>query len=76
MKLLRLPAVIDRVGIKRTSIYKRIKEGKFPAPIKLSENVSVWPSCEVDACTEAIIKGYSDNEIKALVQQLHTQRQA
>lgn len=72
--LLRLPSVIKRVGLKRTAIYDRIGSGLLPAPIKLGPRASVWPASEIDACNDAIIKGRSPEEIKALVLQLHAQR--
>lgn len=74
--LLRLPSVIERVGLKRSSIYDRISLGLFPSPVKLGPRTSVWPAHEVDACNVAIIKGKTPEEIKALVQQLHAQRQS
>ena len=33
--ILRLPEVITRIGLSRSTIYFRINEGTFPAPIKL-----------------------------------------
>jgi len=74
--LLRLPKVIERVGLQRTAIYDRIGSGLFPSPIKLGLRASAWPAHEVDACNDAIIQGKTPEEIKALVQQLHAQRQA
>jgi len=74
--LLRLPSVIERVGLQRTAIYDRISCGLFPAPIKLGPRASVWPAHEVEACNDAIIKGKTAEEIKALVQQLLIQRGA
>ncbi len=73
--LLRLPGVIERVGLQRTALYDRISLGLFPSPVKLGPRASVWPAHEVDACNDAIIKGKTPEEIKALVQQLHAQRQ-
>jgi predicted DNA-binding transcriptional regulator AlpA len=32
-KLLRLPAVVDRVGLSRATIYREIKKGNFPRPL-------------------------------------------
>ena len=46
---LRLPKVIDRTGLSRASIYRFVGQGKFPAPSKLSERVSVWDSEAIDA---------------------------
>lgn len=35
--ILRLPAVKARTGLSRSTIYLRISEGSFPAPILLSD---------------------------------------
>ncbi len=45
-RLLRMPDVIDQVGLNRTTIYKFIAEGRFPAPRKIGR-VSVWSEQEV-----------------------------
>lgn len=39
---LRLPAVLDRVGVKKTKLYGMVKAGEFPKPTKL-RGVAVWP---------------------------------
>lgn len=46
-KFLRLPKVIDKVGLQRTAIYDKISSGDFPEPVKLG-NVSVWLESELD----------------------------
>lgn len=46
--LLRMPQVLDRVGLKKTVIYERIKAGTFPKPIKLG-SASAWHANEIDA---------------------------
>lgn len=46
--MLRLPAVIDRVALKKSAIYKLIKAKEFPAPAKLG-SASAWPEHEIDA---------------------------
>lgn len=46
-RLLRMPQVLDRVGLKKTVIYERIKAGTFPKPIKLG-SASAWPESDVD----------------------------
>ena len=40
---LRLPDVIAEVGMSKTEIYRRIRDGRFPKPIKRSVRVSIWP---------------------------------
>lgn len=46
---LRMPRVVDKTGMSRAHIYKLVKAGRFPAPYKLSERVSVWNAEEVSA---------------------------
>lgn len=47
-RLLRLPEVIERVGLKRTAIYQRAKEGRFPKPRSLGSRCTVWVESEID----------------------------
>jgi prophage regulatory protein len=49
---LRLPEVQARTGLKRTTIYERVRNGDFPRPIKLSTRASAWISSEVDRWAE------------------------
>lgn len=51
--LLRLPTVIERVGLCRSSLYRRVAEGTFPPPIKLGARAVAWDSCAIDAWIEA-----------------------
>ena len=41
-KLLRLPAVLQATGLARSTIYRMIAEGNFPAPIKLAKRAVAW----------------------------------
>jgi prophage regulatory protein len=45
--LLRLDAVMDRTGLKRSKLYGMIGEGTFPQPMKI-DGCAVWPSSAVD----------------------------
>ena len=42
-KMLRMPEVVDRSGYSKPSIYRLVKIGKFPAPVKLGERATAWP---------------------------------
>lgn len=44
---LRLPAVIALVGLKRTAIYRRMKEGSFPQPIQLGARAVAWDAAAI-----------------------------
>ena len=38
-KILRLPIVLDRTGLSRSTVYLRVSEGKFPRPVSLGASV-------------------------------------
>lgn len=40
--LIRLPTLVRATGLGRTSIYRGIKAGTFPAPRKLGKRASAW----------------------------------
>jgi prophage regulatory protein len=56
-RLLRLPEVEARCGLKRSVIYKMARQGQFPPPIKLVGRSSAW--------VEAEIQGWIDDRIRA-----------
>lgn len=47
-KLIRLPDVMSRTGYARSSIFKKIQEGTFPAPIELGPRARAWVDSEID----------------------------
>jgi prophage regulatory protein len=73
-RLLKLPQVADRCGLRTTSIYDQAKAGLFPKPIKLTPRSSAWVESEVDAVIRARIAGQSDGEIRKLVSKLAAAR--
>ena len=50
---LRLPVVIERTGLSRSTIYTLVDTGSFPKPVKLSERAIAWPDHEISAWCEA-----------------------
>ncbi|MFY2765438.1 helix-turn-helix transcriptional regulator [Arenimonas sp. MALMAid1274] len=54
-QLLRLPTMIRRTGLSRSSIYRRVAAGTFPSPVKIGERSCAWASHEVDAWIAATI---------------------
>ena len=53
-RFLRLPDVLDRVGLGRTKVYEMIGEGSFPPPIKQGR-LSLWPESRVVAWQTAVM---------------------
>ena len=48
-RALRLPAVLSKTGLSRTTVFRLISQHRFPASHKLSERVSVWDEASIDA---------------------------
>lgn len=74
--LRRLPDVKEATGKSRSTIYRDIKRGLFTKPVSIGGDRSAWPQNEIEAINKARIAGKSDDEIKKLVEQLHTERVA
>ncbi|MCP5206331.1 MAG: AlpA family phage regulatory protein [Hahellaceae bacterium] len=51
----KLQAVMDDTSLPRTTLYKKIKQGEFPAPIKIGA-CSVWLEHEVQEWMEKQIE--------------------
>ena len=47
--VLRLPVVLARTGLSRSSIYAKVAAGEFPEPISLGARAVGWLSDEVEA---------------------------
>jgi prophage regulatory protein len=43
---LRLPAVLELTGLSRPTLYRRIQQARFPAPVK-DGMISVWPETAI-----------------------------
>ncbi len=43
----KLPLVIGRTGVGRTSIYNGVKDGTFPAPIRLGPRAVGWLESDI-----------------------------
>jgi len=71
--LLRMPDVKRASSLARPTIYRDIRRGTFPKPVKIG-TISAWPAAEIAAVNSARIAGKSDDEIRQLVADLHEQR--
>lgn len=54
IRLIRLPEVLDKTGIKKSKFYELIAEGNFPKPSKIG-NASVWVESEIDAALSKFV---------------------
>jgi prophage regulatory protein len=47
--LLRLPGVCAHVGLSKSQIYRLIRAGQFPCPVRLGANSVAWSTEQVNA---------------------------
>lgn len=50
--LLRIKEVMKRTGLPRSSLYRYIKTGIFPAPIQIGPKAVAWPESKIDSWVE------------------------
>ena len=48
-KLLPIGAVLDAVGVSRSSLYQWVGEGRFPRPVQVGPRAVRWRSSEVES---------------------------
>jgi len=54
-QFLRLNHLKERLGVSGSSIWAWVKAGKFPKPVKLSENTTAWNAADVEAWSQSRI---------------------
>ncbi len=47
-RLLRLPQVMERTLLGRSTIYEMMEAGAFPKPVKLNVRTNAWVESEID----------------------------
>ena len=56
VRFLRLPEVLERTGLSRSTIYVRLDQGRFPQPVSLGARAVGWIETEVDEWMRERIK--------------------
>lgn len=59
-RILRLPAVIERVGLSRSAIYARMAKGQFPRPLRIGARAVGWLEADIDEWLATRPRGGSD----------------
>ena len=47
-RIIRLRTVLDRTGLSRSTLYRKIGEGSFPPQLKISVHGAGWSEAEVE----------------------------
>lgn len=55
--LWRLPTVQAKTGLSKSEIYRRIKAGVFPKPLKLGARAVAWHSNQIDSWVMSLVEG-------------------
>lgn len=48
---LRLPAVLKRTSLSRSTLYRKMDQGTFPRQVKIGERCAAWRQSDIDAWT-------------------------
>lgn len=48
-RILRLPTVLDRTGLSRSTLYRKIQNGSFPKQVAISARCAGWRESAVSA---------------------------
>jgi prophage regulatory protein len=48
-RILRLNTVLDRTGLTRSTLYRKVQAGTFPAPLKIAQRCSGWREGDIRA---------------------------
>lgn len=56
MVFIRLPDVCKKLGISRATLYRLIKDGRFPKSTRIADHINVWVLSDVEAWMEEQVK--------------------
>ena len=48
-RIVRINTVLDRTGLSRSTLYRKVQDGSFPKQIKLSQRCAGWRESAVNA---------------------------
>lgn len=52
-RIIRLPEVVDRIGMSRGSVYRLMSIGRFPKSVKIGERAVGWKESDLNAWLES-----------------------
>ncbi|WP_175908020.1 AlpA family phage regulatory protein [Burkholderia sp. BCC1640] len=64
-RVLRIIDVIEAVGVKKSTIYQWVKDGKFPVPLRLGTRSVGWRQSDVESWLSACEQDRSASNAEA-----------
>mgnify|MGYP000435619242 FL=1 len=61
-RIVRLNTVLARTGLSRSTIYRKIAEGTFPAQLRISVNGAGWKESDIDRWVADPVRWRPDEE--------------
>jgi prophage regulatory protein len=66
-RFLRLPQVLEVFPVSKSTLWKMIREGRFPRPVKLSARTSAWLQADIDAlCDRLAAAPQPDKDVRKI----------
>lgn len=60
-RMLSLRSVMTRIGLSKATIYRLLKQGSFPQPVRMTERSVRWPVEEIDEWVASRPRGVDEN---------------
>lgn len=76
LEILRTIKTRKALGLSNGGFYERLRRGLIPPPFNLGARARGYPSDEVEAVARAMVAGWTDEAIAALVAEMAAQRHA
>ena len=64
-RILRMRTVLQRIGLSRSTVYRKMKEGTFPSQVRLSEHCSGWRESEINRWINDPVHYRSDAQLRS-----------
>jgi prophage regulatory protein len=76
LQIERKPAVLQRIGLSRSTLHSKIQQGLWCPPISLGARAVGFIKYETDELITALINGHTPDEIRDLVSMLLEERKS
>ena len=54
LQLWRLPTILERVPVSRSTWIKGVKAGRYPAPVRIGERAIAWRVSDIEAVIDSL----------------------
>lgn len=73
-RIFRLKELVILLGLSKSTIYERIRNGVLPKPISLGGSAKGWIGSEIEHILKCMVAGYSQKQLSKEVLSIHERR--